>query len=168
MGSRASTMNKQTAIDHQDPNIRNKLRRHLKDRRRMELAAPGTSHHGGGAAFDVEHQAQQASILGRMYVLACNELVVLLMDLSLTEWNSPFGPLASAKSWRISNREQQVPTPPGLIYHTPSSYAGDSPRDAPSPLTSEIQKSSAQRNSKLLVQGNIDDLLRSLSKNEMK
>jgi hypothetical protein len=153
-------MHKSTAIDHEDPNIRAKLRRHLKDRQRRERDAPGPLQTGA------QQQASQSPILSRMYARALDDSNYgLLTVLSLSEWNSPFGPLAS--SIRLRSHAQQVSTPPDLIYHTPP-FSGDSPRDEPSPLTVEIQRNSAQRNARLLVQGKFDDLLTSLNKNEIK
>jgi hypothetical protein len=61
-------MNKATTIKHQDPNLRAKLRRHLKDRQRKERETPGTYQYVSGAVFDVQHQMQVPSFLGRMYV----------------------------------------------------------------------------------------------------
>jgi hypothetical protein len=66
--SRASIMKKATAIQHQDPNLRAKLRRRLKDRQRKERETTVTQQYVGSASLDVHHQMQQPSLLGRLYV----------------------------------------------------------------------------------------------------
>jgi hypothetical protein len=83
------------------------------------------------------------------------------------QWNSPFGPLAQAKSLQVnSDSIQQVLTPPGFTYSTPPSAIAKSPRDAPSPLTEAIQRASAQNNTKMLIKGEFEELLNSLSKKD--
>jgi hypothetical protein len=49
------------------------------------------------------------------------------------------------------------------MYDTPPSQQPNSPRDGPSPLTVAILEKSAEENSQMLIQGNFQELMASLS-----
>jgi hypothetical protein len=64
-----SAINKPTEIHHQDPNLKNKLRRHLKTVSRKQQMI--TDHPQPGSSRDGGDQNSEPSFIRRMYVPSC-------------------------------------------------------------------------------------------------
>jgi hypothetical protein len=151
-------LNKATTI--QDPQVKAKLRRHLKDisRKDRQLVKGHTEGEAGQGSSQSRHEP---FAIGRVCVEIDSFQLSLTSGSRLMQWNSPFGPLSWANVINSTKNDMdQISTPPGLTYNTPPSCTVGSPQDPLSPMTVAIKAHSVQRNTKLLIQGKFDDFIR--------